>query len=185
MTTQLKPVASGSFTTITKSTLTGQCDKATTAVAAAANGGAASNMLRGVNMWLNAGLIPPPPTLAAAAVATGGTFAAATYFWVITGVTAQGESMRGVEATVAIVLNGSCNLTWGALPAGTTNVKVYRGTVTGQETVLVATLGAVVAYTDTGIAGTPATPPPATPNITIAQAAIKLLAANGQLLQEV
>lgn len=38
-------------------------------------------------------------------------------------------------------------------------MKVYRGTVTNAENVLVATLGAVVSFTDTGAAGTPATPP--------------------------
>lgn len=100
-----------------------------------------------------------PTGLAAAAVGSGGTFAAATYFWKITGTNAQGESTGSAEASATIVLNGSCNLTWSALPATTTGVKVYRGTVTQTENVLVATLGAVVAYTDTGIAGTSGAPP--------------------------
>ena len=103
----------------------------------------------------------PPSGLAAAAVASGGTFAAATYFWKVTGTNAAGETTGSNEATVAIVLNGSANLTWSALPAGTTGVKVYRGTGAGAENVLVATLGAVVAYTDTGSAGSAATPPAA------------------------
>lgn len=55
--------------------------------------------------------------------------------------------------------NGTATLTWAALPAGTTAVKVYRGTVTNTENVLVATLGAVVTYTDTGIAGVAGVPP--------------------------
>lgn len=54
---------------------------------------------------------------------------------------------------------GTATLTWAALPAGTTAVKVYRGTATNAENALVATLGAVVTYTDTGTAGTPGSPP--------------------------
>ncbi len=100
-----------------------------------------------------------PSTLAAGANVGGGTFGAATYFWKITGTNAAGETTASNEATVAIAANGTCSLTWAALPAGTTGVKVYRGTVTNTENVLVATLGAVVAYTDTGTAGTAATPP--------------------------
>ena len=80
----------------------------------------------------------------------GGTFAAATYFWKITGTNVNGETTASNEATVAIALNGTASLTWAALPAGTTGVRVYRGTVTNTENVLVAILGAVVAYTDTG-----------------------------------
>ena len=100
-----------------------------------------------------------PSGLAAGANVGGGTFAAATYFWKITGLDAAGETTGSNEATVAIALNGTASLTWSALPAGTTGVKVYRGTVTNTENVLVATLGAVVAYTDTGTAGVAAVPP--------------------------
>ena len=62
---------------------------------------------------------------------------------------------------------GSAVLTWDALPAGTTAVKVYRGTLTGVENKLVATLGAVVTYTDTGVAGTTASPPAAGAAVTV------------------
>ena len=100
-----------------------------------------------------------PSGLGATAVATGGAFAAATYFWKITGTTPAGETTGSNEATVAIVLNGSCNLAWSALPAGTTGVKVYRGTASNGENALIATLGAVTAYTDTGTAGAGGSPP--------------------------
>lgn len=113
-------------------------------------------------------VLTPPSGLAAAAVGSGGTFAAATYFWKITGVNAAGETTGSNEATAVIALNGSANLTWSALPAGTTGVKVYRGTVTNTENVLVATLGAVVAYTDTGTAGSAASVPAASSAITAA-----------------
>lgn len=103
--------------------------------------------------------ISPPFGLAATPVVGGGTFAAGTYFWVVTATTALGETTVSNEASAAIVLNGSATLTWN-LPAGkVTNVKVYRGTVAGAENALIATLGPVTTFTDTGTAGSAATPP--------------------------
>jgi hypothetical protein len=104
-------------------------------------------------------ILAPPSTLAASPNVGGGTFAAATYFWKITGVNGRGETTASNEATTAVAANGTATLTWAALPSGTTGVKVYRGTVTNTENVLVATLGAVVTYTDTGTAGVAAVPP--------------------------
>jgi hypothetical protein len=104
-------------------------------------------------------ILAPPSTLAASPNVGGGSFAAATYFWKVTGVNGRGETTASNEATAAVALNGTASLTWAALPAGTTAVKVYRGTVTNAENVLVATLGAVVAYTDTGTAGVAGSPP--------------------------
>jgi hypothetical protein len=89
----------------------------------------------------------------------GGSFAAATFFWKVTGLNGRGETTASNEATTAVAAGGTATLTWAALPAGTTAVKVYRGTVTNAENALVATLGAVVTFTDTGAAGTPAAPP--------------------------
>lgn len=108
-------------------------------------------------LWSNP--IAAPSGLAAAAVGSGGTFAAGAQYWKITGINGSGETTGSNEATATLVLNGSANLTWSALPAGTTGVKIYRGTASGAENVLVATLGAVTSYTDTGTAGTAATPP--------------------------
>lgn len=102
---------------------------------------------------------PAPTGLTAVAVAAGGTFAAGNYYWVVTGTDAYGETTASNEASAAVALNGECNLTWNALPNGTTGVKVYRGTAPGAENALIATLGAVTAYTDTGIAGGAGTPP--------------------------
>ena len=102
-----------------------------------------------------------PSGLGAAANVGGGTFAAATYFWKVTGLTSAGETTGSNEASVAVALNGTATLTWSALPAGTTGVKVYRGTASNAENVLVATLGAVVTYTDTGTAGSAGSPPAA------------------------
>ena len=41
----------------------------------------------------------------------------------------------------AIVLNGSCTLTWTQPGPGVSKVRIYRGTVTNTENVLVAELG--------------------------------------------
>lgn len=131
--------------------------------------GEASNAIAdSMGFWwkwaLGSALVTPsaftaPSGAAAAAVGSGGTFAAGAYFWKITAIYPGGESGPSSEVTATLVLNGSANLTWSALPAGATGAKVYRGTVTGQENILVVTLGVVTAYTDTGIAGTAATVP--------------------------
>ena len=103
--------------------------------------------------------ISPPFGLAVTPVVGGGTFAANTYFWVVTATTALGETIASNEVSTAIALNGSANLTWN-LPAGkVSNIKVYRGTAAGAENALIATLGPVTAFTDTGTAGSAATPP--------------------------
>lgn len=103
--------------------------------------------------------VAAPTGLAVVAVVGGGTFAANTYFWVVTFTSDLGETTVSNEVSVAIALNGSANLTWGAPPAGTRHVKVYRGTAAGAENALIATLGVVASYTDTGTAGSAATPP--------------------------
>lgn len=102
---------------------------------------------------------PAPSGLTATPNAAGGTFAAGTYYWVVTGTDAFGETTASNEATAVIVLNGTATLVWNPLPAGTTGVKVYRGTAPGAENALIVTLGAVITYTDTGTAGSAATPP--------------------------
>lgn len=107
------------------------------------------------------GGIAAPTGLAVAAVGTGGTFAAATYFWKLTYISRFGETSGGNEATVAIALNGSANLSWTAPPSSVMRVRIYRGTVTNTENVLVAELPATaLAFTDTNL-GAAATPPAA------------------------
>lgn len=104
-------------------------------------------------------LFPPPTGLAVAPVVGGGTFAAGTYFWVVTATSALGETTVSNEATTAVALNGSANLTWNAVNGPVTGYKVYRGTVTGAENVLVTTVGSgVTAFTDTNAGGAGAPP---------------------------
>jgi hypothetical protein len=99
------------------------------------------------------------PVLALGTTATtGGTFAAGDYSWVVTAINAAGESLASNSVTKTLALNGTQVLNWGAAPAGATGIKVWRTDSLGV-TKLVATLGAVATYTDTGTAGTPGTPP--------------------------
>lgn len=104
------------------------------------------------------GALAPPTLSAGTTAATGGTFAAATYYWKVTAVTGYGETTGSNEVSAAIALNGTKDLNWTAV-AGAEQYKVYRGTAAGAQNVLVATLGKVLTYTDTGTAGTAATVP--------------------------
>lgn len=116
-----------------------------------------------------------PAGLGSAPVVGGGTFAAATYFWKITALNAQGETIGSNEATAAIALNGRATLTWTPV-AGATGYKIYRSTTTGSENVspaLVATVGAVATYTDTGSAVTAGAVPAA--NTAVVPAAVDVL----------
>ena len=131
-------------------------------------GSAANAIADSMGFWwkyaVGSALVTPsaftaPSGAAAAAVGSGGTFAAGTYFWKITALYPGGESGPSSEVSATLVLNGSANLTWSALPAGATGAKVYRGTASNGENVLVTTLGVVTSYTDTGTAGSAAAVP--------------------------
>lgn len=121
-------------------------------IAALWNGGVASrNLTYERNLRLTTVVAPSGLTLGTAAA--GGTFAAGTYFWKVTATSATGETIGSNEVTATLALNATQPLTW-ALPVGATGIKVYRGTAANSQDVLVATLGAVTSYTDTGAAGT-------------------------------
>lgn len=99
------------------------------------------------------------PALAAPSTATtGGTLAAATYFYIITALTAFGETSKSNEVSQATTgATSTVGLSWAAV-TGATGYRVYRSTSTGTEQLL-ATLGAVTSYTDTGTATTLYSPP--------------------------
>lgn len=112
----------------------------------------------GLPIYLAVGTLLATPALTlGATAATGGTFAAGTYYWKVTAINAVGETVGSNEVNATLVANGTQVLNWGAV-AGS-GFKVYRGTAPGAENVLVATLGNVTTYTDTGAAGTAATVP--------------------------
>jgi hypothetical protein len=111
-----------------------------------------------VNLDFATTVLSPPTGLAAAAVVGGGAFAAGTYFWEVTALTAIGETTVSNEASAVIALNGSANLTWNAPNGPVTGYRVYRGTASGAENVLVTTIvGNTTNFTDTnvGAAGNP------------------------------
>ena len=137
------------------SALSAVTDRSLVTFAAAANNSIA---LTGTPpAWSNG--IVKPSGLAVTGSSTGGTLAAGTYFWVVTAITADGETKASNEVTATLTgTTSSAALTW-TLPAGATGAKVYRGTAAGAEGTLVATLGAVSTYTDAGAVGTSATPP--------------------------
>ena len=95
-----------------------------------------------------------PTGLVATPVVGGGTFAAGTYFWEVTATTALGETTVSNEASAVIALNGSATLVWNAVNGPITGYKLYRGTVSGAENVLVTTVGSgVTTFTDTNVGG--------------------------------
>lgn len=97
---------------------------------------------------------------AATTATAGGALAAATYFYKVTAVSAAGQSAGSNEVSVTTTgTTSTVTLTWSAV-AGATGYKVYRSTVSNAE-VLIATLGDVLTYIDTGAAAGTDTPPSA------------------------
>ena len=97
---------------------------------------------------------------------SGGTLSAATYFYVITAVTPSGETVASNERSqVTTGTTSQVDLAWTAV-TGATSYNVYRGTTSGGENVKYA-LGNVLLYTDTGSAGTAASPPLTTSAVTL------------------
>lgn len=102
-----------------------------------------------------------PAGVGSAAVGSGGTFAAGTYFWVVTATTRTGESTRSGQTNATLVLNGSATITWTAA-AGASGYNIYRGTSNGNENVLAGQVsgGGTTTFTDTGATITTTFPPP-------------------------
>ena len=92
-----------------------------------------------------------------ASAATGGTLAAATYYYVVSAINAQGETLKSNELSITTTGATSSNtVSWAAI-TGATGYRVYRGTATGAQTVYYA-VGAVTSYVDTGSTATAGTP---------------------------
>lgn len=108
--------------------------------------------------YLDTGIAGTSATVPSTNTSGGGTFAAATYFWVLSAVSSAGETLGSAEVTGAVGANGSVVFTWTSVPAAV-SYKLYRGTVTGGENALVATVTApTTTVTDTGAAGSAASP---------------------------
>jgi len=96
----------------------------------------------------------PAPVVAA----SGGTFTAGTYYYKATSLTSRGESTASQEVSVTVAANGTVTFNW-APQTFATGYNIYRGTTSGGENVKVASNVAGPSWTDTGTAGTAATPP--------------------------
>lgn len=98
------------------------------------------------------------PVITLGAASAGGTFAAGTYFWKLTALNANGETIGSNQVSATLTLNQQQVINWTAV-TGATGYKLYRGTATEAQNILVATLGAVTTVTDTGTAGAAGTVP--------------------------
>jgi hypothetical protein len=96
------------------------------------------------------------PVITLGSAVSGGSFAAATYFWKLSAVNGTGETIGSNELTVALTLNQKQPINWTAVVGASGGYRLYRGTVAGQENVLVAAIAgqATATYTDLGAAGT-------------------------------
>lgn len=102
-----------------------------------------------------------PPGVAVAAAAGGSLTSAQAYYWVVTATNPNGETT--VSSEVTLTPSGSnltAALSWGQVNSAT-GYKIYRGTTTGGQNKLVATIpaGSVVNFSDTGVSGDTATLP--------------------------
>lgn len=96
-----------------------------------------------------------PTNAAFATASTGGTLVPATYYYRVSAINALGETLASTETSQVVGAGTNTNtvtVNWAAI-TGATGYKVY-GRSTGAE-LLIATVGAVTTYIDTG-AVTPA-----------------------------
>jgi hypothetical protein len=87
------------------------------------------------------------PTLSLGATAAGGLAVAGPYYWKITALNKNGETVGSNEVTATLTTGQQQTLTWGAV-TGATGYTVYRGTSAGAENTAAAYLGAVTSFTD-------------------------------------
>lgn len=104
-----------------------------------------------------------PTNLLPATSASGGTLAAGNWFYQVTTIMPNGESLPSNEVQATTTgSTSSVTLTWLAPSGGGgTGYKVYRGSSQTNLSVLVGTVSSIgtTTFTDTGGAGTPGSPP--------------------------
>jgi hypothetical protein len=120
-------------------------------------------------------LAPPVATNAVTSTA-GGTLAANTYYYKVTALDANGETIGSNEVSVTTTGTTSSNTVNFTMPANAASGKVYRGTATNAENVYF-TIGATdTQFVDTGTAGTAGTVPvtntTGTPDVQLATATV-------------
>lgn len=109
------------------------------------------------------------PTVTAAATGTGGTLAAGTYYYKVTALNYQGESLPSTEVSVAITAGQNAQLTI-SNPGQQRVLNIYRSTSPGNEVLIAANVSPAsyptsTVWTDTG-SGTPGTQTPPTQDYT-------------------
>jgi hypothetical protein len=97
---------------------------------------------------------PGTPTLADSSTA-GSLATSTTYYYKVTALTSNGETLPSAEASISTGSDTSITISWTAV-TGATSYNVYRGTTSGGENTYFNTTS--TSYTDTGAAGTSATP---------------------------
>jgi len=109
--------------------------------------------------YLDTGLSGTSATPPVSNTSGGGSFAASTYYWVVSAVSASGETIASNEITNTFTaVNGSIVLTWTTITAAS-SYHLYRGTSSGAENHVIATVAAgTTTYTDTGTTGTSLSP---------------------------
>jgi hypothetical protein len=91
-----------------------------------------------------------PPPVNATFTATTGTLNDGTYYYRVSALTAVGETLASTETSLAVSGGAGANgvvVNWNAVP-GATGYKVYGRTTAAEQ--LMATVGAVLAWTDNG-----------------------------------
>ncbi len=110
------------------------------------------------------GNLAVPSGITAGSPASGGSFAAGTYYWVVTATNAAGETIQSSQVSATLSASQKIAISWTQVP-GATGYKVYRSTTSGtygSSSLLTSiTNGTTVSYTDTGSATATGTPPTA------------------------
>lgn len=104
--------------------------------------------------------VPGPVGLTATPSPTGGTLPAGLYYYLVTAIGPNGETIASNEVTVTLSgATSSVALGWTVF-GGATAYRIYRGSAQGYETLLASPAGTGVTYTDTGAGSLTATPVP-------------------------
>ena len=105
--------------------------------------------------------LSPPSIVSIATATTGGTLAANTYYYVVTALNANGETLASMEVKITTTGSTSANtISWNLPVPGATSYRIYRGTATGAENVYYTkTPGTSVSFVDTGATSASGTPP--------------------------